>query len=313
MTETAPAAAPTAGAPTSLHRSTVTRDTAELAVYEQGHPDRPTVILVHGWPDTHRLWDAVAARLAAGHRVVTYDTRGHGESTAPQTTRAFAIDAFADDLYAVIDAVSPDRPVHVVGHDWGSVQGWEAVCRPDADERIASFTSISGPSLDHLGAWVRARLASPTPRGVGDLLAQLASSAYTGLFMAPALPRLVFSLLGRPRVWRAFLRTIEGTPAESIHLAPTLRADMVSGLRIYSANIVQRLSRPDPRPTDVPVNLLVNRRDIAVRPAVYADAERWVADLSRTDMATGHWVPFHSPNLIAESIAGFVAEYDRPD
>src|SRR5699024_5873923 len=114
-----------------------------------------TVLLVHGWPDTHRLWDAVTQRLAADHRLITYDTRGHGESTVPDATRAFSIDAFADDLYAVIDAASPDRPVHLVGHDWGSVQGWEAVCRPDADERIASFTSISGPSLDHLGTWVR--------------------------------------------------------------------------------------------------------------------------------------------------------------
>ncbi len=95
-------------------------------------------------------------------RVVAYDTRGQGDSVTAAPDRAFTLDVLADDLTAVIDAVSPDVPVHVVGHDWGSIQSWEAVCRPGAEERIASFTSISGPNLAHVAAWVRRTLARPT-------------------------------------------------------------------------------------------------------------------------------------------------------
>ena len=46
--------------------------------------------------------------------------------------------------------------MHVLAHDWGSVETWEAVCEPGAEEKIASFSSISGPNLDHLGMWIRA-------------------------------------------------------------------------------------------------------------------------------------------------------------
>lgn len=290
-----------------VRRSIVTRGDVDLAVFERGDPDGPVVLLVHGWPDTHRLWDGVAPLLAPTHRVITYDTRGHGESTVPGRTAAFTLDEFADDLAAVIDAVSPGAPVHLVGHDWGSVQCWEAVCRPGADERIASFTSISGPCLDHLAVWARERLGSRSPRRLGQALAQTASSAYTAFFMTPVLPALFFRAVGRPGVWRRFLRLIDGTPPERIHLAPTFRRDMISGLRIYSANIVPRLRRPRPRTTDVPVHLIVNRHDIALRPAIYADSGRWASTLTRTDLATGHWLPFHSPRRIADEVAGVVA------
>ncbi|WP_235681403.1 hypothetical protein [Tomitella gaofuii] len=42
-------------------------------------------------------------------------------------------------------------------------------------------------------------------------------------------------------------------------------------------------------------------------PAIYSDVERWVHDLSRTDLVTGHWLPFHSSGLIAHAVAEFVA------
>lgn len=300
----------TSATDSTVTRTTVTRGLVDIAVFEQGDPDGPPIVLVHGWPDTHHLWDGVVPGLARQHRVITYDTRGHGHSTVPVTIAPFSLDEFADDLNAVIDAVSPGRPVHLVGHDWGSVQAWETVCRRGAHEKIASFTSISGPSLDHLSAWVRDRLSHPTPLGLWHVLTQLASSAYTGFFMTPVLPRLFFKAAGHHRIWRRFLRLIDGTPPERVHLATSLQQDMISGLRIYSANIIPRMLRPDPRTTEVPVRLLVNRRDIALRPAIYEDVERWVPDLSRKDLATGHWLPFHSPGFIAAAVTEFVAVYE---
>ena len=59
-----------------MKRGTVSRDGVDLAVHEGGNPDGPTVVLVHGWPDTHHLWLGVAELLAPDFRVVAYDTRG---------------------------------------------------------------------------------------------------------------------------------------------------------------------------------------------------------------------------------------------
>ena len=137
-------------------------DGLELAVFERGDAAHPTIVLVHGYPDTSAVWTPVADDLAADHHVVTYDVRGAGASGVPHATAGYALEQLTRDLEAVIRATSPDRAVHVVGHDWGSIQSWEAVTTLEpADGEcaglIASFTSMSGPSLDHVAAWLRSR------------------------------------------------------------------------------------------------------------------------------------------------------------
>lgn len=136
---------------------------ADLAVREWGDGDthRPTVVLVHGYPDTSAVWLAVAERLAARYHVVAYDVRGAGASAAPSGTEAYRLERLVEDLAAVIDATTaaaPDRPVHLVGHDWGSIQGWEAVTTEPLAGRIASFTSISGPWLANVSYGLRKRM-----------------------------------------------------------------------------------------------------------------------------------------------------------
>jgi NAD(P)-dependent dehydrogenase (short-subunit alcohol dehydrogenase family)/pimeloyl-ACP methyl ester carboxylesterase len=271
----------------------------DLAVYEYGDPAAETVVLVHGWPDTHHLWDAVVPRLARRFHVVAYDTRGHGRSTRTRRTADFRLDRLAADFYAVADAVSPDRPVHVLAHDWGSVQVWEAVCEPRAATRVASFTSVSGPNLDHIGKWIRNRLARPTPRNVWQPFTQLLSSAYTFFFMTPGLPRAAFGLAGTERVWQRAVSIMNETAPSNVRLGPTFRADIVDGLLIYRANIVQRMLAPRERHTEVPVQLIVAGRDVAVRPAGFDDEHKWTGRLWRRDVPAGHWMPFSHPELLA--------------
>ncbi|WP_280458146.1 alpha/beta fold hydrolase [Nocardia carnea] len=278
----------------------------DLAVYEYGDPDAETVVLVHGWPDTHHLWNGVIPLLARRFHVVAYDTRGHGASTRTARVADFRLAELAADFFAVADAVSPQRPVHVLAHDWGSVQVWEAVCEPGASARIASFTSVSGPNLDHLAAWVRARLRRPGPRNIWQPFTQLLSSAYTGFFMTPGLPRLAFGVLATEQRWRRFIQLMNNTAPSTIFFGPTLKQDMVNGLLIYRANIIAHLMRPRVRTTDVPVQLIVAGRDIAVRPAGYDDSARWVSRLWRRDVPAGHWMPFSHPGLLATATTELV-------
>ena len=85
-------------------------DGVTLACREEGDPDGPTVVLVHGWPDSHVLWDGVVPLLADRFRVIRYDNRGVGGSGAPKATSAHAMARYADDLAAVLDAASPRTP-----------------------------------------------------------------------------------------------------------------------------------------------------------------------------------------------------------
>ena len=60
-----------------------------------------------------------------GLRVIRYDNRGVGKTSVPKSVSAYTMAAYADDFAAVIDAVVPGEPVHVLAHDWGSAGMWE--------------------------------------------------------------------------------------------------------------------------------------------------------------------------------------------
>ncbi|MGH9138921.1 MAG: alpha/beta fold hydrolase [Acidimicrobiales bacterium] len=275
------------------------------APVRKGDPDSPTIVLTHGWPDSATLWDPVADRLAQRFHVVTFDARGIGRSTEPLVPKPYAIEKMADDIHAVCEAVSPDRPVHLVGHDWGSVQAWEYVGDPDRTPHVASYTSISGPCLDHLAASLRARLRRPTPRNVAPAAAQAIKSSYIVFLHVPIASTIIWRL-GFARLFRWWLRRAEGVPDTTTNPAPTLGHDAIAGIHLYRTNILRRLRRPLIRRTDVPVQLVVNQRDKYVAWRLYDDIDQWAPDLCRRNLPTGHWVPQSHPDLVADVIAEYV-------
>ena len=290
----------------AVRRRTVPSGGVELAVFEVGEPDAPPVLLVHGYPDTHRVWDRVAADLAADHRVIGYDVRGAGASCHPDRLRGYRLDRLADDLFAVADAVSPDRPVHLAAHDWGSIQAWHAVTDDRAAGRIASFTTMSGPCLDHVGHWFRRRLARPTPRNLRQFAAQQLKSWYIAAFHVPGLAPAAwrFALADR---WAGILRRAEGIRPRPGHPAATLRADAVRGIGLYRAHMVPRLLHPAARHARVPVQLIVLTEDRFVGPALAGDdLDRWVARLRRREIAAGHWSALSEH---ADTVAGMIREF----
>lgn len=281
-------------------------DGTRIAVYEDGTPGGPTVVLVHGWPDSHVLWDGVAAALAPRYRVIRYDNRGAGASDVPTPVDAYAIARLADDFDAVTAALCPGEKVHVVGHDWGAATMWEYVNRPAAAERVASYTSISGPDPGHLSHFIRDGLARPyRPRRFARALSQAAHFSYMigfsipvlapaamRSFLAPALNRMVFTA---------------GIPRERRFQGATFVTDAANGLKIYRANFLRALGRAGrDGQVAVPVQLLVNSRDKFVRPWVYDETPRWVPRLWRRDLPAGHWLPMSNPELVARAAADLI-------
>ncbi|MFI7297592.1 SDR family oxidoreductase [Streptomyces sp. NPDC050121] len=282
----------------------------ELCVAELGDPGRPTVVLVHGYPDSKEVWSQVASRLAGRFHVVLYDVRGHGRSDAPKPLRGgFTLEKLTDDFLAVVDAVSPDRPVHLVGHDWGSVQSWEFVTVPRTKGRIASFTSMSGPSLDHFGHWLNKRLNRPTPRRVGQLLGQGAKSWYVYLLHTPALPELAWrGPLGKR--WPGILRRIEKVPGSDYPTA-SLPSDAAHGAWLYRDNIRSRLSRPRPDAhAHAPVQLITPLGDRFLSERLYDELEAWAPRLTRRTLPAGHWIPRTRPDQVTSWIVDFVTSVE---
>ncbi|MEV5160765.1 SDR family oxidoreductase [Streptomyces sp. NPDC053728] len=277
----------------------------ELCVAESGDPARPTIVLVHGYPDSKEVWSEVAVRLAERWHVVIYDVRGHGRSTAPEPLRGgFTLEKLTDDFLAVVDAVSPDRPVHVVGHDWGSVQSWEFATVERTKGRIASFTSMSGPSLDHFGHWIKGRMSRPNPRRLGQLLGQGAKSWYVYALHTPVLPELAWrGVLGRQ--WPRILQRMEKVPADGYPTA-SLPQDAAHGAWLYRDNIRSRLRRPRPDAyAHVPVQLITPTGDAFLSPSLYDELDAWVPRLVRRTLPAKHWVPRTRPDRLAAWIGEF--------
>ncbi|MFD9187776.1 SDR family oxidoreductase [Streptomyces phaeochromogenes] len=278
----------------------------ELCVAELGDPAQPTVMLVHGYPDSKEVWSEVAARLAGHFHVVLYDVRGHGRSSAPQPLRGgFTLEKLTDDFLAVADAVSPDRPVHLVGHDWGSVQAWEFTTVKRTEGRIASFTSMSGPSLDHFGHWIKKRVSRPTPRRVGQLLGQGAKSWYVYLLHTPVLPELAWrGPLGKQ--WPKILRRLEKVPGGD-YPTPSLPTDAAHGAWLYRDNVRARLRRPRADAyAHAPVQLITPLGDVFLSEKLYDELELWAPQLTRRTLPAKHWIPRTRPDQLAAWITEFV-------
>lgn len=277
----------------------------KLAVNEFGVRDAPTVILVHGYPDSAATWRAVIDELSGRFHVVTYDVRGAGASDAPRRRAAYRLEVLAADLRAVADAVSPHTPVHLVGHDWGSIQCWEAVTDPETQNRFASYTSISGPSLDHTAFWIRDRL-KPRPKALSAVLGQGRRSWYIAAMHVPMFVPLIWRLFVG-RTFGGVVARLEGLPKRDGWPAPTLTKDGIRGVNLYRANVMPRLRNPRERSTTVPVQVIVPTRDRYLSQSLVSeDLARWTDQLWVRRVRSGHWLQQKSPESLARAVTELV-------
>ena len=123
------------------HQETVPGITVRYAEMGEG----PLVLLVHGFPESWYSWRAqIPALAAAGYRVAAMDVRGYGGSSAPDGIAAYSLEELAGDCARLAQALSPDAPAVIVGHDWGAPIAWtSALLHPD------TFRAVAGLSVPH--------------------------------------------------------------------------------------------------------------------------------------------------------------------
>jgi pimeloyl-ACP methyl ester carboxylesterase len=117
------------------------------SLYVEDHGSGTPVLLIHGWPDSGRLWRNQVPFLAGhGFRVIVPDMRGLGRSGRPARVEDYALPRLIGDVAAILDAHDV-AAAHVVGHDWGAGVAWfAAMYLPD---RLRSLTvlSVGHPSV----------------------------------------------------------------------------------------------------------------------------------------------------------------------
>lgn len=115
---------------------------------EGDSPD--TLVMIHGWPDTRRLWDTQVAHFKATHRCVRFTLPGFDVS---QPRRAFTLDELLSFFDRVITQTSPHAPVTLMLHDWGCVFGYAYVARyPQRVKRLIGIDIGDALSREFIAA-----------------------------------------------------------------------------------------------------------------------------------------------------------------
>lgn len=274
-----------AGLTMELRHRTVDADGLRVHLAEVGDPADPAVLMLHGWPQTHREWRHVGPLVAAeGYRVLMPDLRGFGETEI--TRQGMDPETFARDQVALLDALGIER-AFLVGHDWGGYTGYLLAARhPD---RIRAYLACNAPQ-----PW-----AKVTPK----LATELWRSWYALVIASPIGPELMKRTDVVKRALMADTRGEGFTEEDLEHFAaafrPPERAAAASRLyRSYGKVAVRTLrgggGNPVP-PLRVPSRLLFGTRDQAISTELVRGAPglELVPDV-------GHFIVDERPQLVAQ-------------
>ncbi|CAN5818195.1 alpha/beta hydrolase [soil metagenome] len=260
-------------------------------VRETGPADGRPVLLLHGFPQTSRSWDAVATRLAAsGYRCLAPDQRGYSPSARPVGVAAYRMDAIVADAVGILDALGIDQ-VDVVGHDWGANVGWLlASWHPD---RVRTLTAVSVPHPKAYG-WAMRHDPEQPQKGSYIKLFLLEGKAEDALLAEDA---------------RRFRRMFAGgSLAEDAieHYVTTLSEPgaLTAALNWYRAAFDGVRRGPDLEPLSVPTTYVWSSGDAALaRSGAERSGEYVAADYRFVELdGISHWIPEQAPDVLTEAI-----------
>lgn len=275
-----------------------TQDQQKLYAKTWGNAEKPALVLVHGYPDNQEVWEPIIENLINDFYIVTYDVRGAGQSTVAKRIRDYALPRLSLDLECVVNELLPNRNFHLAAHDWGSIQSWESATETKFKNRILSYTTISGPCLDHAAFWMRDQFKHEKSK----FFKQLVKSWYIVAFQLPILAPTVWHFFS-PERWGMVLNQLEKT--KGLPLNQNISADGEHGIGLYRANFIPRLTRPRQRFAQCPVQAVVLKRDNFVSPELIDEMPKWVDDFERVEVDANHWAVLSRPQEIAEYIKTF--------
>ena len=293
-------------------------DGTEIAVQEYGLPpeNAPTLVMLHGYPNSHAVWFPMIPLLIDEFHVLTFDMRGVGGSGKPDNVHAYALDRLDEDFVAVIDNFASGKRVHYIGHDFGGVIGWDLLAKPELCSRIASFTTFGAPAFDMFGAWFRKHLATgDLPFGLLDILNQmLRIPEFWGYAARPVVSATWAKIPGSTSIFDAGVRrfnNISGEPRETGY--PNV--DGYHAGLAYTANFTDRVMNP--RYTRLPegappVQTLEGVYDRFFSNEFQASMDSFGIAIERRHYNAGHWGIATSANVeIADLITSWVRSNSR--
>ena len=293
---------------TEIHRLPLSTGVT-LNVALAGDPQNPAVILLHGFPESHRTWREVAPRLEDDFFLVMPDQRGFAGSDLPQDVDDYKTDVLIDDIFALADALGIEG-FALVGHDWGGAIAWGAALRGD-------------PRLTRLGI-----VNSPHPvvfqKSLIDNADQRAASQYITAFRTPGFDKAVEAMGYEAFFEKTFARHTDITKIPEAEKRQYLADWSQPGAFNAMLNWYRgsRVMVPSPGVTvplpdwllrafpkvKVPTLVIWGMKDGALLPLQLDGLEELVDDLRIERLAdAGHFAPWETGDRVAALLQPFLA------
>jgi pimeloyl-ACP methyl ester carboxylesterase len=274
----------------------------ELDVATAGDPAAPAIILLHGFPESHRTWRHQIPELAKTHFVIAPDQRGFARSTKPEGVANYTPDKPVADMLALASHFGKERFV-LVGHDWGGAIAWMAALQhPD---RVEKLVIVNAP---HPFVF---------QKSLYDDMEQRAASQYIRAFRNAALDEQV-AAMGLGRFFdTSFAKHVDPALVASERAAyldewgqPGAITAMLNWYRA-SAIVVPAMDETPERPAfldapfpplRMPVLVIWGMRDTALLPVQLEGLDALIPDLSIVKVDAGHFVPWEKPQPVTDAI-----------
>jgi pimeloyl-ACP methyl ester carboxylesterase len=256
----------------------------EYQVTGRGRP----VVLLHGFPDSGRLWrHQVTALAEAGFQVIVPDLRGYGRSDKPSEVEAYSLPLLAGDVMAVLADAGVER-AHVVGHDWGAALAW-------------AIASLAPGSVDHLAV-----LSVGHPSTFRRTLEQRQKSWYMLLFQFPGVAERWLT----ENNWANMIGAGHPDAAQVVADIET-NGSLVPGLNWYRANVGPETWVGPPvqlPPVQAPTMGIWSTGDFALTEAQMTDSAENVAGPWRYERldGPGHWMQLDAPDKVSALLLDFL-------
>ncbi len=280
-----------------------------LNVAFAGAEDAPAVILLHGFPESHRTWREVAPRLGDDFRLIMPDQRGFAGSDRPQEVEAYKTDTLINDIFALADTLGLES-FALVGHDWGGAISWPAALL--GDPRLKKLAIVNAP---HPVIFQKSVIEDADQR---------AASQYITTFRTPGFETAIEAMGYRTFFEKTFARHVDLSKMPESEKQQYI-ADwsqpgaLTSMLNWYRAGkmVVPPPGLTVPLPdwllkafpkVQVPTLVVWGMKDTALLPIQLEGLDELVEDLRIARLPeAGHFAPWEAPDEVAEALRDFLA------